>query len=112
MNYFAGIDIGSTTIKIVLTDDKDGIVADVTCPTGSHFHKNTTAAFEGLLARSNIRRDQVVYVLSTGYGRKLFKESDETISEITANAVGAKRLSRSYPSKDAASQFAATLFVK
>ena len=95
MNYFAGIDIGSTTIKIVLTDDKDGIVADVTCPTGSHFHKNTTAAFEGLLARNNIRRDQVVYVLSTGYGRKLFKESDETISEITANAVGAKRLSKS-----------------
>jgi predicted CoA-substrate-specific enzyme activase len=92
MIYFGGIDIGSTTIKIVLTDDKDQIVADVTCPTGSHFHKNTMAAFEGLLADSNIRRSDVVYIFSTGYGRKLFKESDETISEITANAIGATGL--------------------
>jgi predicted CoA-substrate-specific enzyme activase len=92
MNYFAGIDIGSTTIKIVLTDDEDRIVADVTCPTGSHFHQHTMAAFEGLLTEKDIRRDQVVYILSTGYGRKLFKESDETISEITANAVGASGL--------------------
>lgn len=92
MKYFAGIDIGSTTIKIVLTDDHDHIVADVTCPTGSHFHKNTMAAFEGLLAESNIGRDDVAYIFSTGYGRKLFKESDETISEITANAIGAKKL--------------------
>ena len=50
MKYFGGIDIGSTTIKIVLIDDRDQIVADVTCPTGSHFHKNTMAAFEVLLA--------------------------------------------------------------
>ena len=51
------------------------------------------AAFEGLLAENNIRRDDVVYIFSTGYGRKLFKESDETISEITANAIGATGLS-------------------
>ncbi len=95
MKYFSGIDIGSTSIKIVLTDDRDRIMADVTCPTGSHFHKNTMAAFEGLLKDSNIRRDDVVYIFSTGYGRKLFKESDETISEITANAIGANGLCES-----------------
>jgi len=89
MKYFAGIDIGSTTIKIVLTDENNRVVADITCPTGSYFHKNTMTAFEGLLANNNICRDDVVYIFSTGYGRKLFKESDETISEITANTTGA-----------------------
>ncbi|MEN8133988.1 MAG: acyl-CoA dehydratase activase [Thermodesulfobacteriota bacterium] len=90
-NYFAGIDVGSTTIKIVLTDARDQVVAQDYQPTGSHFHKNTLAAFEGLLAREKIDRQEVVYIFSTGYGRKLFKEADESISEISANAMGANK---------------------
>jgi activator of 2-hydroxyglutaryl-CoA dehydratase len=86
MNYFAGIDIGSTTIKIVLTDENDSIVGQGCWPTGSHFHKNTLNAFEGLLAKEGINRNDVAYKFSTGYGRKLFKEADESISEISANA--------------------------
>ena len=89
MSYFAGIDIGSTTIKIVLTDEQDHVVAQDCRPTGSHFHKNTLTAFESLLAREKISRWEVAYIFSTGYGRKLFKEADESISEITANAMGA-----------------------
>jgi predicted CoA-substrate-specific enzyme activase len=42
-----------------------------------------------LLDNGGIRRKDVGYVVSTGYGRKLFKEADETVSEITANAAGA-----------------------
>ncbi len=94
MKYFGGIDIGSTSIKLVLIDEEKRIVADATCPTGSHFHHNTMTAFEGMLIRGNIARHEVAYIFSTGYGRKLFKESDETISEITANAVGAAGFSR------------------
>ncbi len=47
MQYFAGIDIGSTTIKIVLIDDNDRIVADITCPSSSDFHKNSVTALRG-----------------------------------------------------------------
>ncbi|MEN8256753.1 MAG: acyl-CoA dehydratase activase [Thermodesulfobacteriota bacterium] len=96
MNYFAGIDIGSTSIKIVLADDNEQIVASDVCPTGSFFHKNTMTAFAGLLTQKNIDRQEVVYIISTGYGRKLFKESDETISEITANAIGARKIGERY----------------
>ncbi len=98
MNYFAGIDIGSTTIKIVLTDENDRIVAQDCWPTGSHFHKNTLAAFEGLLARTEIDRQEVAYIFSTGYGRKLFKEADESISEISANAMGANKAAEKHGS--------------
>lgn len=92
MQYFAGIDIGSTSIKIVLTDENENLVASLACPTGSHFHKNTLAAFQTLLDREKIRRDTVSYIYSTGYGRKLFKEADDSISEITANAIGARKI--------------------
>lgn len=92
MQYFAGIDIGSTSIKIVLTDKDEQLVASLACPTGSHFHKNTLAAFHNLLAQQKIDRDSIGCIYSTGYGRKLFKEADDSISEITANAVGARKI--------------------
>ncbi len=96
MDYFAGIDIGSTTIKIVLTDANDRIVGQDCQPTGCHFHKNTLDAFEALLAQQNIARQEVAYIFSTGYGRKLFKEADESISEISANAMGANKAAENH----------------
>jgi (R)-2-hydroxyacyl-CoA dehydratese activating ATPase len=92
MHYFAGIDIGSTTIKVVLTDEEERLVAEYVCPTGSHFHKHTVAAFDHVLKQSKLSRENVQYVFSTGYGRKLFKEADDSISEISANGVGAVKI--------------------
>lgn len=93
MKYFAGIDIGSTAIKIVLIDESKNIVAHQTSPTGSHFQRNTLECLAALLARTGIKKEGIAYMISTGYGRKLFKEADESISEITANAIGARRIS-------------------
>lgn len=92
MHYFAGIDIGSTTIKIVLTDEEERLVAEYVCPTGSHFYKHTMAAFAHVLEQSNLSRKDISYVFSTGYGRKLYKEADDSISEISANGVGAGKI--------------------
>ena len=94
MNYFAGIDIGSTTIKIALCDEDRNLAAHVTVPTGSHFHQNAKAAFTGLLARESIQQEEVSYVMATGYGRKLYREADDIISEITANCIGATKIGR------------------
>ncbi len=92
MTYFAGVDIGSTSIKIVIIDDNKEILAETTAPTGSHFHKNTSKAFEELLFQKKISHNNIGYIVSTGYGRKLFKDADESISEITANAAGARKI--------------------
>jgi predicted CoA-substrate-specific enzyme activase len=94
MNYFVGIDIGSTTIKIALCDEDGNLAAHVTVPTGSHFHQNAKTAFTGLLARESIQQEEVSYVMATGYGRKLYREADEIISEITANCIGATKIGR------------------
>ena len=91
MKYFAGIDIGSTNIKVALCDDSGSLAGDHTALTGSHFHKNALSAFNALLEEKGIAKEDVVYVTSTGYGRKIFKEADESVSEITANAAGARK---------------------
>ncbi len=96
MKYFLGIDIGSTQIKIALLNENNKLVDTNTSPTGSRFHKNALDAMHGLLEKHNIRSEEIAYTVSTGYGRKLFKESNETINEITANAQGARGLEKEF----------------
>jgi predicted CoA-substrate-specific enzyme activase len=96
MKYFAGIDIGSTAIKIALIDEDKKILASRVTPTGSHFRKNAIKALEETLSKINISMNDLSYMTSTGYGRKLMKESDESVSEITANAIGAIEAGRKY----------------
>jgi predicted CoA-substrate-specific enzyme activase len=96
MTFFSGIDIGSTAIKIVVVDE-DGRLADqYVTATRSHFYKNAREAFETLLGKMGLRRDQVGYVIATGYGRKLYKEADDSISEITANGIGAHEVGKAH----------------
>lgn len=98
MRYFAGIDIGSTAIKTALADDTGKLVGWHCAPTGSSFHRNSVEALGALLAKNGVTRDDVAYLVSTGYGRKLFKDANESISEITANARGARGLGEKYGS--------------
>ena len=89
MDCFAGIDIGSTAIKVALVNKQGDLIdADISA-TGSLFHKNAVEAFKRLMDKNSIDRESVRYIIATGYGRKLFKEADDSISEITANAIGA-----------------------
>lgn len=96
MNYFAGIDVGSTAIKVAVVDE-NGLLAGVhVTSSGSLFHKNSVAALQTLLDKLGLQREDVRYLIATGYGRKLFKEADESISEITANAAGAFETGKAY----------------
>lgn len=90
MGYYLGVDIGSTTIKIVLVDEEGKMVDKNASPTGSMFNKNALENLDRLLKRNDLTRDDLLYIVSTGYGRKLFKISDENVNELTANAVGAR----------------------
>ncbi len=90
--HFAGVDIGSTSIKIVLIDEQKKIVGNFTTLTQGSFHANTVSAYQQVLLKTGIKKQDVHRIVSTGYGRKLFAEADETVSEITANAAGVRAL--------------------
>lgn len=89
MSCYAGLDIGSTAIKAALVDESGKLIASRVCATGSLFHRNSLQAVEQLLQDAGHKREEVRYLIATGYGRKLFREADDSISEITANAIGA-----------------------
>ncbi len=90
MKYFPGIDIGSTFIKIVLIDENEKLVAHKIAPTGSRFQENTLATLNSLLAETGIDQKEIAYTATTGYGRRLLDTANETVSEITANAMGVR----------------------
>jgi predicted CoA-substrate-specific enzyme activase len=89
MYFFTGIDIGSTAIKIAILNEERELIAQKVVPTGSKFNENAIDAYHTLIRESNIELEEVKYVVSTGYGRRLYKSADLTVSEITANAIGA-----------------------
>ena len=90
MGYYLGVDIGSTTIKIVLIDESGEMIDKIGSPTGSMFNKNALDSLDRLLKSNNLTREDLKYIVSTGYGRKLFKISNENVNELTANAKGAR----------------------
>jgi len=96
MRYFAGIDIGSTSIKITIIDESKNIIGFKTSASGSMFYKYAQETLDALLQELSIDKNNLVYIVATGYGRKLYKEADENISEITANALGARAAAKEY----------------
>lgn len=90
MKYFAGIDIGSTAIKISIANENCELVGHKISASGSMFYKYAHETLNSLLDELNLSKDDLVYTVATGYGRKIFKEANENISEITANAIGAR----------------------
>lgn len=96
MRYFAGLDIGSTAIKVGLVDEDGALAGSHVAASGSLFHRNAREALRILLDQAGVARTDVAYTVATGYGRKLFKEADDSISEITANAIGAHEAGKAF----------------
>lgn len=100
MSYFVGIDIGSTAIKLAITNPDGELVISRVTATGSNFRQNALDSLDDLLAITRIPRREIQALIATGYGRKLFREADDSISEITANALGAHRAGLSHGGVD------------
>lgn len=80
---FAGIDIGSRTIEVVVVDETGEIVSSLQTDTGF----DPMAEAERLLNGVEYHR-----IMATGYGRNLFEISFDapTVTEIKAHATGAR----------------------
>ena len=90
MNYFAGIDIGSTMTKVVIVSDR--IEASFIGPTGHEHRKLANKVMEEALLRANLRFDDLAYIVATGYGRINVPFADKQITEITCHAKGLQSL--------------------
>ena len=87
MNYFLGIDIGSTTTKMALLRDNELLASRVTA-TGVSCQETSLELLQSILDEHSLKREDVSRVMATGYGRRLIDFADDIISEITANVKG------------------------
>jgi len=86
--YFAGIDSGSNTTKLVCIDKDKNVVFMSLVPTGTNVQRSVEALLAALHEKGIGRKDIVRFV-ATGYGRSNVKGADVIVTEISCHAAGA-----------------------
>ncbi len=85
----AGIDAGSRTIKAVLLDVQNlEVVGSGVLDQGVEQDLLARQLLQSVLQEHGFRRDDLQFLVATGYGRKLIRDADATITEITCQAAG------------------------
>jgi predicted CoA-substrate-specific enzyme activase len=92
MVYAAGIDVGSTQTKAVVIDTARAIVARALIDTGANVIRAGQRALDELIANAKIAREDVKFVVGTGYGRYKIEAGDTQVTEISCHARGAQML--------------------
>ena len=89
MIYTAGIDVGSTQTKGIIINDRLEIVSRVLIDTGAYVTRAAERCFDEALKQPGLRREDVAYIVGTGYGRYKVTFGDTQITEISCHARGA-----------------------
>ena len=92
MIYGAGVDVGSTQTKAIIINEQREIIARSLINTGANVTRAAERSFEEAVANAGIKRDEVAYVVGTGYGRYKVTFGDAQITEISCHARGATLL--------------------
>ena len=87
--YAAGIDSGSTSTDVVILSQDEKIVSSIIIPTGGGAGASAEMSLDQALEKAGIEREQIVRIVTTGYGRAYIESGDESITEITCHAKGA-----------------------
>jgi predicted CoA-substrate-specific enzyme activase len=87
--YFAGIDVGTSYIKVVIIDEKNEIVGSFTNKSGADLQKSITPAFNGAIADADMSRNSIKHITATGFGRANVSYADSVKTEISSHAKGA-----------------------
>ena len=90
--YTLGIDIGSTASKCVMLKDGKEIVSTSLIHVGAGTSGPQRAIAE-VLEKAGMKREDMSYILATGYGRNSLEEvADHQMSELSCHAKGASFL--------------------
>ena len=89
MIYGGGVDVGSTQTKAIIMDAERRIVGRSLIDTGANVTRAAERSFEQAVQAAGIGRDEIAYVVGTGYGRYKVTFGDAQITEISCHARGA-----------------------
>lgn len=87
--YIMGIDSGSTSTNAVIMNQKKEIVAHAVVRTGAKSGESAARILEGILEKTNLKKDDLDLIVSTGYGRVSIPFADQNVTEISCHGKGA-----------------------
>ena len=90
--YTAGIDSGSTSTDVVILDQNGKIKSTMIIPTGGGAMMSAEKSLELAVEKAGIQKEEIVRIVTTGYGRAYIDSGDDSITEITCHAKGAHYL--------------------
>jgi len=89
MEYLLGVDLGSRSTKCVIIDRNCKFLSGLCRTSDTDPDKLVNTMIGELLTQLNIKREDIKYIVSTGYGRESLICSDKKITEITCHGAGA-----------------------
>lgn len=84
-----GVDLGSTTAKVVILDQAGDLRAAEVVQMGAVSRAGCGRALEAALGSAGLAREDITATIATGYGRRLVPGVERTFTEITCHARGA-----------------------
>jgi len=88
MNYFAGIDVGASTTKAIIIDEKKEILGYSVINSGADFKAAAERGFQESQERAKRKISGGCFVIATGYGRRNVSFAHKTKTEISCHAKG------------------------
>ena len=88
---FAGIDVGASRTKVALLDAAGSLIGYGVEKSGTDFSAAAEKCLESSLAMAESSRRDIIYTVSTGYGRNNVSFSDSAKTEISCHGKGCFR---------------------
>ena len=87
--YVLGIDSGSTSTNAVIMDQDRKMKAFSVVRTGAKSGESAEKVLEDVLEKAGLAREDISWIVSTGYGRVSIPFADENVTEISCHGKGA-----------------------
>jgi predicted CoA-substrate-specific enzyme activase len=89
MKYYAGIDAGSTYVKVAVMDENGTLLGHGHGPTGIDAAGTSIRLIESIRADLKLNGASISRIIATGYSRRVIDIAEETVTEIKAHSSGA-----------------------
>lgn len=88
-NFYGGVDVGASTIKAVIIDNDENILGFSVKKTTTNLEELAQKVFDEAITSSKTSKEDVKFIIATGYGRENVKFASELKTEISCHAKGA-----------------------
>lgn len=87
-SVYVGADIGSSRTKVAVLDRDNKLIGRSVIPSGTDFERSAVECLQDALKMAEVKEENIIRALSTGYGRKNVPYANGHKTEITCHSAG------------------------